>query len=287
MWTRHLFVTAAALAVLAPAAFAQAQSSTGVRQEDRGVDRQEDRRMDRRNEAAENEVQNENENERAEAKLAIPRTATGAIDVDKLLALVRDQIAAGAREIQFRGATLTAADVQSLLLSTSASGNLLAEIAALLPKDGLERKVTLRGAVDVRVTRQPDGTLRARIEDVNLAGLTPEQRAQLAQQLAALGFTRVEIRGVDSAGKRVRVEFRADRGVRSDDRGARNDDRGRRDDRVADAGAGGDRRGANDRPQRAERPERAERAERPERVERVERVERAERADRPERSGPH
>ena len=284
MWTKHLFVTAAALAVLAPAGFAQAQSSTDVRQEDRRVDRQDDRRMDRRNDAAENEVQNEveneNQNERAEVKLAVPRTATGAVDVDKLLALVRDQIAAGAREIQFRGATLTAADVQSLLLSTTASDNLLAEIATLLPKDGLERKVTLRGAVDVRVTRQPDGTLRARIEDVNLAGLPPEQRAQLAQQLAALGFTRVEIRGVDSAGKRVRVELRADRGVRNDDR-----DRGRRDDRVADAR--GDRRGADDRPQRAERPEKAERAERPERVERVERVEQVERVDRPDRSGRH
>ncbi|HEY6863677.1 MAG TPA: hypothetical protein VI319_07220 [Burkholderiales bacterium] len=282
MWTKHLFVTAAALAVLAPAGFAQAQSSIDVRQEDRRVDRQDDRRMDRRNDATESEVENENQNERAEVKLAVPRTATGAVDVDKLLALVRDQIAAGAREIQFRGVTLTAADVQGLLLSTAASDNLLAEIAALLPKDGLERKVTLRGAVDVRVTRQPDGTLRARIEDVNLAGLTPEQRAQLAQQLAALGFTRVEIRGVDSAGKRVRVEFRAARGVRNDDRGTSSDNRGRRDDRVADAR--GDRRAADDRPQRAERPERAERAERPERVERVEQVERV---DRPDRSGRH
>ena len=239
MWTKRLFVTAIAIAVLGPAGVALAQSP-----------------------APEREMEAQNENEAAEVKLAAPLTAAGAIDTQKLLALVRDQLAAGAREIQFRGVTLTAADVQSLLLSTSASQNLLAEIAALLPKDGLERKVTLRGAVDVRVTRQPDGTVRARIEDVNLGNLTPEQRAQLAQQLAALGFTRVEIRGVDASGKRVRVEFRADRGV------ARNDDDGRRGERVADARGRNDRRVASDRPERLERPERAERAERTERVER-------------------
>jgi hypothetical protein len=223
MWTKRLFVTAAAIAVFAPAGAALAQAASTAEQE--------------------MEVQNE----RDEVKLAVPLTATGAIDVARLLALVRDQLAAGAREIQFRGATLTAADVQNLLLSSSASQNVLAEIAALLPKDGVERKVTLRGAVDVRVTRQPDGTLRARIEDVNLGNLTAEQRAQLAQQLAALGFTRVEIRGV-----------------------VRNDDRGGHGERVADAAARGDRRGAADRPERVERPEKAERAER---------------ADRPDRSG--
>jgi hypothetical protein len=249
MRMKILALTAAA-AVIIPAAAAFAQTST-----------------------VENEM--EAQNERAEVKLAVPLTATGAIDVDKLLALVHDQLAAGAREIQFRGATLTAADAQALLLSTSASQNLLAEIAALLPKDGVERKVTLRGAVDVRVTRQPDGTLRARIEDVNLGNLTPEQRAQLAQQLAALGFTRVEIRGVDSAGKRVRVEFRADRGV------ARNDDGDHRGERVADAGSRGDHHGAADRPDKMQRPEKAERPER------AERVEHADRADRPDRSGRH
>src|SRR4051812_12705793 len=152
MLNRYLAVAAAALAVLVPPGAVLAQSTTDVRQEDRRVDRREDRQADRQ---AEREMEVENENERAEVKLALPRTATGAIDVDKLLALVRDQVAAGAREIQFRGATLTEADVRSLLLSTSATDNLLAEIAALLPKDGVERKVTLRGAADVRVTRQP------------------------------------------------------------------------------------------------------------------------------------
>jgi len=240
-------ITAAAVAVLSPAGLALAQSSTAGHE------------MEAQNEAA-------------EVKLAVPRTATGAIDVQALLALVRDQIAAGAREIQFRGTTLTAADVQMLLLSASATQNLLAEIAALLPKDGVERKVTLRGAVDVRVTRQPNGTLRARIEDVNLGNLTAEQRARLAQQLAALGFTRVEIRGVDAAGKRVRVEFRADRGIKRDDDGARDGQR------VADASGRRDRRVVVERPDRADRPERPEKAERPERAEHV---------DRPERSGHH
>jgi hypothetical protein len=268
MWTRTFLMTAAAFAVLAPAGGALAQSSTDVRQEDRRADRQDDRRADRRQDAAEQEMEMEAENERAEVKLALPRTAGGAIDVDKLLALVRDQVAQGAHEIQFRGTTLTASDVQSLLLSSSAAQNLLAEIAALLPKDGVERKVTLRGAADVRVTRQPDGTLRARIENVNLGDLTAAQRAELARQLAMqLGFDRIRIRGVDSSGNRVRLEFRADRGIaRGDDRG------GRRGERVADAGGRDDRRG---------------RAERPERMERPEKAERAERADRPDRSGRH
>jgi hypothetical protein len=276
MWTRYLAVIAAALAVFAPARSALAQSSTDVRQEDRRADRQEDRRADRRQDAAEREMEAENENERAEAKLELPRTATGAIDVDKLLALVRDQVAAGAREIQFRGTTLSAADVQNLLLSTDAAHNLLAEIAALLPKDGVERKVTLRGAADVRVTRQPNGTLRARIENVSLGDLTAAQRAELAQQLAtALGVDRLRIRGVDAAGNRVRLEFRADRGL------ARDDSKGGRRDQVADA------RGRDGSDARAQRPERAERAEKAERPERAERAERAERTDRPDRSGRH
>jgi hypothetical protein len=120
------------------------------------------------------------------------------------------------------------------------------------------------------VTRQPDGTLRARIEDVNLGNLTAEQRAQLAQQLAALGFTRIEIRGVDAAGKRVRVELRADRGIKRDDDGAREAQR------VADVSGRRDRRVVVERPDRADRPDRPEKAERPERGEHV---------DRPERSG--
>jgi hypothetical protein len=254
MWTKHIVVAAAAFAaVFGAAGDARAQSSTGTGQEDRQADRRADRQEDRLAERRVEAMEVEEGQERAEVRLQAPRTATGAIDVDRLLALVRDQIAQGAREIQFRGATLTAGDVQNLLLSTSPTQNLLAEIAALLPNDGVERKITLRGAADIRVTRQPDGSLRARIENVDLGDLTAAQRAALAQQLAALGFDRVRTRGVDSAGNRVRLEFRADRGL------AQNDDR-----RI-----------------RVERPERMERPER------AQRPERAEHAERPDRSGPH
>ena len=247
--------------------------------------RQEDRLAERQVEAME---------ERAEVKLPVPRTAAGAVDVTALLASVQAQIAQGAREIQFRGVTLSAAEVQSLLLNTNTAPNtnLLRSIANLLPNDGVERDVRLRGAADVRVQRQENGMLRVRIEGVDLSSLSATQRAGLAQQLAAqLGLDRVRIRGVDADGNRVRLEFRADKGLvenESSGRGrsgaqvarsstaaeVRDRQEDRRDDRREDRGIG-----------QLENRGRIERAERIERVERPERTERVERADRPDRSG--
>ncbi len=181
----------------------------------------------------------------AEARLAVPRKADGTLDTAALANEIRARLAAGATEIQFRG-DFSQQDAERLLADRS----LLAGVTALLPNDGVERSVRLRGEVEARVQRTEEGDLRARIENVDLGNLTAAQRADLARQLAARSsFDRVRIRGTDANGERVRVEFRADRGI------VRNEGRG---DRV-------------------QRPERMQRAER---VERAERMERAERTDR-------
>jgi hypothetical protein len=254
-----------ALAMLATAAAAQ-----DVRQEDRREDRQADRLAERQMEANELEV-----------KLAVPRNADGTINETQLVNDVKARIAAGATEIQVRG--LTAQDVSALLASNQ---NLLVDLAKLLPNDGIERQVRLRGAIDARVQRNNEGELRARIEGIDFGTLTPAQRADLARQLATqAGVDRLRIRGVDATGARVRLEVR-DGIVRADTGGGRNAERVDRVARV-DADDRRGRRGGADRPERAERAERAERVERPERAERAERVERVERVERPDRSGRH
>ena len=259
-----------ALAVLASAATAQ-----DVRQEDRLMepndlrreDRQADRQQDQRAEA--NEV---------EAKVAIPRNADGTINETQLVNDIKAQLAAGATEIQVRG--LTAQDAKALIASNP---NLLADLAKLLPNDGIERQVRLRGAVDARIQRNDEGELRARIEGIDLGTLTPAQRADLARQLATqAGLDRLRIRGTDANGARVRLELR-DGVVRAERGGGQNGQRPERMARV-DASDRSGRRGGADRPERVERAERAERVERPEKVERPER---AERVERPDRSGRH
>jgi len=190
-----------------------------------------------------------------EVEIALPRRADGTIDLRAIEAEVRRQLAAGATEIQFRG-DFTQAEARRLLLD----GRVLRELGALLPNDGIERDVRLRGSIEGRVQRTEEGGLRARIEKIDLGNMNAGQRAELARDLATQsGFERVRIRGTDANGERVRVEFRSGRGV------VRNEGR-------ADAGAA---RGA-----RTERATRSERVERADRTERAERVERAERLDR-------
>lgn len=209
---------------------------------------QDARREDRRQDPPQREV---------EVELPLPRNADGTLNRAALEREVRARVAGGATEIQFRDRGLTEAEARQLLL---ADRSLLADLARLLPDDGVERQVRLRGAVDARVQRNEEGELRARIEDVNIGNLSAAQRAELARRLAAQsGFERVRIRGVDENGQRVRIELREGRGI------VRNEARGERAERLA----------------------RAERAERPQRNERGERVERAERVERPDRSGRH
>jgi hypothetical protein len=271
----HSLCLAAALAA------AGAASAQDVRQEDRRADRQEDRLMEPNDVRREDrQADRRAEANEVEVKLAVPRNADGTINETQLENDIKARLAAGATEIQVRG--LTAQDAKALIASNQ---NLLVDLAKLLPNDGIERQVRLRGAVDARIQRNDEGELRARIEGIDLGTLTPAQRADLARQLATqAGLDRLRIRGTDATGARVRVEFRDDRGIvrneaRADRSAARGDTRGN-DDRRG-------RHGAADKAERPERVARAERVERAERPERVERAERVERVERPDRSGRH
>jgi hypothetical protein len=270
--------------------------------------RREDHREDRRQDDA------------AQARLSLPRTTTGEIDTTALLADLNAQFAAGVKEIQVGNAALTRQEVQSLLLAESRDANLLRRIGDAinaLPDAQGEFTVRLRGTVDARVQRKPDGSLRARIEDVDFGTLTPAERARLAEALTeTTGFSRVRLQGVDQGGQRVRVEFRTEKGLtanvvqgsgnlargnrdgRADDNSGRPDDvsgdrqSGRPDDRSGPSGdsRGGrgdvERSGSNGRPEGAaagDRPDRdvSGRAARPERVEKVE-IPKPERPAKPE-----
>src|SRR5262245_26345559 len=239
-----------------------------VRQEDRRADRREDRQADRRQDRIDNP---------AEVRVPLPRGADGTIDIPALLASIEAKVNAGAREIQVRNDSLTQEEARALLLATDASQNLFARIAAALPSDGTPRHVTFRGAVDARLQRQPDGSLRLIVRDINVGDLTPEQRAQLATDLSqTTGFNRVRIRGVDAQGNRVRVEFRADKGLTRNEGGTA---------RTAAQAAGDGRQGRDDRAERMVRNDRSDRGERGERIERLDRSGSSDRVERPERSG--
>lgn len=238
--------------------------------------RQEDRRADRRMDPADNR----------EVRVPLPRNADGTIDVAALLASIDARVDAGAREIQVRRDPLTQDEARALLLAPEGR-DLLVRIGALLPDDGRERNVTFRGAVDarVRVQREPDGSLRLIVRDIDTGRLTAAERAQLARDLSAnQGFDRVRIRGVDADGNRIRVEFRADRGLVRNEGGDGRARQAQQDQRE----------GRHGRDERAERTARADRSGGGDRVERIERVdrsgpsggvERVERVERADRSG--
>ena len=148
----------------------------------------------------------------AETQLGLPRLADGTIDVQSLINGVDDLVERGVREIQFRDGTLTQDEARSLVLRIE--GNLLGDLATRLPNDGIQRQITLRGDVDLRVQRLANGELRAKIDDIFVGSPTEARRAEFTQQLAAqYGFDRLTIRGVDADGNRIRVEFDADRGI--------------------------------------------------------------------------
>ncbi len=235
--------------------------------------RQEDRRADRRMDPADG---------RAEERVPLPRNADGTLDVPALLTSIGARVDAGAREIQIRNDSLTQEEARALLLAIDTNQNLLARIGTALPNDGVERNVTFRGAVDARVQREPDGSLRLIVRDIDIGDLTAAQRAQLAMDLSkTTGFDRVRIRGVDASGNRVRVEFRADRGLVRNEGGDGRTRQVQQDQRE----------GRHGRDERADRTARIDRGDRVERVDRsgssdrVERVERVERSG--SNSGPH
>ncbi|HKQ25701.1 MAG TPA: hypothetical protein VJT81_14750, partial [Burkholderiales bacterium] len=126
---------------------------------------------------------------------------------------------------QFRDGTLTQDEARSLVLRIE--GNLLGDLATRLPNDGIQRQITLRGDVDLRVQRLANGELRAKIDDIFVGSPTEARRAEFTQQLAAqYGFDHLTIRGIDANGNRIRVEFRADRGIVRNEARAGHRDRG-------------------------------------------------------------
>ncbi len=116
----------------------------------------------------------------------------------------------GVQEVHFRNLTLTNDEAAGLFLSTDlkALGDTL--------KDG--QQVRFRGTVDsqpfeARVEQHEDG-LRARIEGIDVSGITPQQFADLATNN---GFDRLRIRGTN--GERYEIKRRDDGMLQAEFRG--------------------------------------------------------------------
>lgn len=293
--------------VLAMMAVSLAAVATTIAQAGDGDMRGEDRRADWQHER------------KAEANLDVPRNADGSIDGQTFVNEVDSLVARGVRVIHIRDASFTHEEARSLLIPLE--GNLIGHLAARLPNDGIQRQITLRGDVDVRVQRKANGELRASIKDLVVGNPTEARRAEFTQQLAEqYGLDRLTVRAIDAEGNRLRVEYRADQGIvrnesraghggGSDVRADRGKDRGKdyaasderradgkdyadhrkdrgeaRAEKREDGGDRGMRYTRFERKEHVDRPERREhRMDRPERHTKVERPERHERAERAER----
>ncbi|GEM_PF-3650672 len=189
------------------------------------------------------------------ATLTLPRTASGEVNVARVLDAVESSLSQKITRIRFNDGALTQSEVENLFLSVDYRSNLLRRIGDLLPGDGIGRSVRFHGGVDARVQRKEEGTLGIRIEDTSLAGVNAEQRAQMVRDLYALGFDHVRIRGNDAAGGLVRVELREDKGVLKN--GHDGDDDGTKPTLSAS-----DDHGQNERIERIERPALVQRVDR-------------------------
>jgi len=220
--------------------------------------------------------------EAGEVRINAPTLPAGA-DLGAQLA------APGVREVEVRGLNLTPQQVNQAFLSPDRSTNVLVQISSQL-RPGQEIEFRTTDGQRFRVENE-GGQLRVRIRDAVV-----QDQAGLARFLSASGVGRVEIRGVDAAGNRIRLEVRdgvVKRDEGREDRSGRGQegtsaiDRGR-DLRIrAGERAELERARREDRVEKAERPEQVQRPERPDRVERPGQVERIERPERLERSGRH
>ena len=168
--------------------------------------------------------------------------------------------APGVREVEVAGLSLTAQQVNETFLSTDPAKNVLVQIRGQL-KPGQEVEFRTADGQRFRVLNEA-GELRARLRDV-----TVPDKAALASFLTTNGFTRVEIRGVDLAGNRIRVEVRNGAPRREDAAG-----RALPRDEGRDDGPRGRSEADKKRTEPPERFERIERGERPERI--IDRTER-------------
>ncbi|MDP1945945.1 MAG: hypothetical protein Q8L77_00460 [Nitrospirota bacterium] len=249
---------------------------------------------------------------------ALPRTASGTVDIEALKQTIQTQFARpGVQEVQFRNVSLTEAEQRALFLNGDPNKNLLRQVSAVVPSsNGAERNVTFRSHdFRARIGRE-EGQLRARIEGIDQSQLTEPERQNLRAQFDRFrleggndrGGNRAEGRGGhggdDNSGPGSgnsgsgSVNSGSGRGGRDDVRMAQAGDV-RQEDRQADrhedrrANRGGEVRGLDRADQVAgeqgregrdnARSVQMDRSNRPERVERSQRPERPERPQRPER----
>ncbi len=205
----------------------------------------------------------------------LPRATAGAVDTAKITQIVSDRFAQGATQVQFVDTALANDEARKLFTNTDPTKNLLRQVGQAIPVGVAgDRSVTFSGAADVQVrVQREDGQLRARLDGLNLSGLTAQERAQLLQDLRTkVGFDQVRLEGGDrmarGEGNRGRggnsghgsLNSGPGRGGDMNGRGGQDEARMTSDDRRADRGVA-----SVDRPQRPERPERPQRPERPER----------------------
>lgn len=144
------------------------------------------------------------QNGQVEISGALPRTGSGAVDVEVMRQTIQVQFARpGVQEVQFRNVSLTEAEQRALFLNSDPTKNLLRQVSSVVPlSNGAERSVTFRsGDVRARVGRE-EGQLRARIEGLDQSQLTEAERQSLRAQFDRLRLDGVNDRGGNQADNR-------------------------------------------------------------------------------------
>lgn len=186
------------------------------------------------------------QNGQVEIHAALPRTSTGAVDVEALKQAIQTQFARpGVQEVQFRNVALTEAEQRALFLNGDPNKNLLRQVSTVVPSaNGAERNVTFRsGDFRARIGRE-EGQLRARIEGIDQSQLTETERQSLRAQFDRFrlegakdrGGNRADGRGGNDNSGPGSANSGSGRGGRDDTRVASHDDRreDRREDRRID-----------------------------------------------------
>jgi hypothetical protein len=124
-----------------------------VRQEDRREDGREDRRKDQR------------EDQRDEARLDVPRTAAGAIDLQRLVAEIRALFDRGVREVRIREERLTAQERQQVAQTVQQFAGQLNLERVRVRQDDDRLRIELRNEREQRAERREDRREDFRRED--------------------------------------------------------------------------------------------------------------------------
>lgn len=135
---------------------------------------------------------------------ALPRAASGAIDVEALKQTIQAQFARpGVEEVHFRNVSLTEVEQRALFLNSDPNKNLLRQVSAVVPSpNGAERNVTFRNNdFRARVGRE-EGQLRARLEGIDTTSLTEIERLNLRAQFDRFRLDGANDRGGNQANNR-------------------------------------------------------------------------------------